>query len=104
MADKKDEISWTKNSLLPLLRRLGWRRVDFVHGTMEAGRDIIMADYDRFGLLRYYAAQAKDGDLRATSESPEINTIIDQCRRYREWTQDRYFGTSWGRDQNTPLP
>jgi hypothetical protein len=39
-----------------------------------------MADYDRFGLLRYYAAQAKDGDLRATSESPEINTIIDQLR------------------------
>jgi hypothetical protein len=80
MTDKKDEVSWIKNSLMPLLRRLGWRRVDFVHGPLEAGRDIIMADYDRFGLLKYYAGQAKDGDLRQTSESPEINTILDQLR------------------------
>lgn len=43
---------------------LGFRRVDFVHGPLEAGRDIVVADYDRFGLLRYYAIQPKDVDLR----------------------------------------
>jgi hypothetical protein len=28
---------------------------------------------------------------------------IQICRRYREWTQKRYFGAGWGRDENRPL-
>jgi hypothetical protein len=76
----RDEKGWSNEQLQPLLRQLGFRRVDFVHGPLEAGRDIVMADYDRFGLLKYYAVQVKDGDLRAQSATQEINTIVDQVR------------------------
>ena len=76
----RDEVGWIKTYVIPLLRNLGFRRVDFVHGSLEAGRDVVMANYDRFGLLKYYAIQAKDGDLRARSDGPEINTIFDQVR------------------------
>lgn len=80
MSSSADEVGWIKTHVLPLFRSLGFRRVDFVHGPLEAGRDVVMADFDRFGLLKYYAVQAKDGDLRARSDSPEINTILDQIR------------------------
>jgi hypothetical protein len=76
----RNEVGWIKTHLLPLFRRLGFSRVDFVHGPLEAGRDIVMADFDRFGVLKYYAIQAKDRDLRARSDSQEINTITDQVR------------------------
>jgi hypothetical protein len=83
------EVEWVKNILVPLLRGLGFKRIDFVHGTLEAGRDIVVADYDHFGLLRYCAIQAKNDGIRAQSATPEINTIIDQantafCTPYRD--------------------
>ncbi len=76
----KDERGWTLNTLLPLLRHLGFYRVDYVHGPLEAGRDIVVADYDRFGLVSYFAIQAKDGDLRAQSKTAELSAIIEQLR------------------------
>ena len=75
-----DEVTWIKTRVIPLFRSLGFKRVDFVHGSLEAGRDIVMADYDHFGLLRYYAVQAKGEDLKARSSTSEINTILDQIR------------------------
>ena len=76
----KDEVSWIKESLMPIFRSLGFRRVDFVHGPLEAGRDLILADYDRFGLVKYYAVQVKAGDLRGRSDTQEIRIIVDQLR------------------------
>ena len=76
----KSEIEWTKEYLIPLLQSLGFRRVDFVHGTLEAGRDLIFADHDRFGLSHYYCAQVKDGDIKAQSVTGEIRTILNQLQ------------------------
>lgn len=72
------EREWTENYLVPLLRRLGYRKIDFTHGVLEAGRDVVFADIDRFGLLKYYAAQIKMGSLRSESETQELRTIIAQ--------------------------
>ena len=79
MAKKKDEVGWTKDVLIPHLRRLGFTRVDFVHGTLEAGRDVVFADHDRFGLLKYYGAQVKDGDLGDRAGS-RMSEVIDQLK------------------------
>jgi hypothetical protein len=78
MADETDEITWIKNNLVPLMRRMGFRKIDITHGVLEAGRDVVFADYDRFGLLRYYGAQVKRGSLRAANETQELRTIIAQ--------------------------
>jgi len=72
-------VAWTKEQLVPLLRRVGFRRVDITHGVLESGRDVIFADYDRFGLQKFYAAQVKYGDLKARSWTQEIRTIVDQA-------------------------
>lgn len=88
------ELEWTKSVVVPLLRRIGFRRVEFTHGVLEAGRDLVFSDYDRFGLVRYYAAQVKDGDLRARSETQDIRTIIEQARQaYETPYQDISTGT-----------
>jgi len=80
MTDVNDEVAWVRDTLMPLLRRVGFRRVDFTHGILEAGRDVVFSDYDKFGLVKYYAAQAKDGDLKSRSDTQEIHTILDQLR------------------------
>jgi len=77
---KRNENLWTREFLAPLLRRLGFRKVELTHGTLEAGRDLVFAEYDKFGLLRYYAAQVKDGDIRSKAETRELRTIISQVQ------------------------
>lgn len=84
MTTSKDEIAWVRDTLMALLRRIGFRRVDFTHGILEAGRDVVFSDYDKFGLVKYYAAQAKDGDLRSRSDTQEIRTILEQLRNAYE--------------------
>jgi hypothetical protein len=92
---KKDEKTWVKETLIPLFNRLGFFRVDSVHGTMEAGRDIVLADFDRFGLQKYFAVQAKDGDLRAKSATQEIRLILGQLETAFETPyRDPLLGTS----------
>lgn len=72
----QSESEWTQESLVPLLRKLGFLRVVYVHGVLEAGRDVIFADLDRFGLLHYYAAQVKVGSISARSETGEVQSIL----------------------------
>ena len=55
-------------------------RVDSTHGVLEAGRDVVVADLDKFGLLHYWAIQVKDGDLRSSSETNELRSIIGQVQ------------------------
>jgi hypothetical protein len=60
-----NEAEWTQHTLIPLLRRLGFIKVEYTHGPTEHGRDVIFAEIDRFGLLRYFGAQIKMGSLNA---------------------------------------
>jgi hypothetical protein len=76
----KAEEEWTKSELIPRLRRMGFVRVTYVHGTSEAGRDVVFADWDRFGLLKYYAAQVKVGGVTARKETAALRTILDQLK------------------------
>ncbi len=84
MKNSTDEVAWVRDKLMPLLRRIGFKRVDFTHGILEAGRDVVFSDYDKFGLVRYYAAQAKDGDLKSRSDTQEIRSILDQLHNAYE--------------------
>lgn len=71
------EIEWLKSDVIPLLPRLGFVRVEFTHGTDEKGRDLVFADFDRFGLLRYYAAQAKL-QVHAREGGKELEGLLAQ--------------------------
>jgi hypothetical protein len=73
-----DEADWTKCNLIPLLRRLGFIKVEYTHGTTEHGRDVVFAEIDRFGLLRFYGAQVKMGSLNADRGGVDFREVVAQ--------------------------
>ncbi len=54
-----NEDDFIQRFLIPLLNRLGFITVVNYHGVQEYGRDLIFAEIDRFGHLRYHGLQAK---------------------------------------------
>jgi hypothetical protein len=76
-----DEPTWTQRILRPLLGSLGFIKVDYVHGVDEHGRDVVFAEYDRFGLLRFYCAQVKvDAKLGTSRATGGLSGLLDQLR------------------------
>ena len=57
----------------PLLRRMGFMAVRYLHGTREYGKDFTFSELSLFGHLRHYGLQAKAGDV-----SGEVNSAIDE--------------------------
>lgn len=53
----EDELS--QQFLIPLLRCLGFSVVANYHGHAEFGKDLVFAEIDRFGHVRYHAVQSK---------------------------------------------
>ncbi|MDP2754082.1 MAG: hypothetical protein Q8P40_06790 [Nitrospirota bacterium] len=54
-----NEDEFTQEFLIPLLQRLGFSLVVNYHGSSEFGKDLIFAELDRFGHVRYHGLQAK---------------------------------------------
>lgn len=54
-----DEDAFNQQFLIPLLRRLGFSIVANYHGRSEFGKDLVFAEIDRFGHVRYHAIQSK---------------------------------------------
>lgn len=52
-----------------MLHGVGYRRIRYVHGSDEHGRDIIFFDVDRLGQETLHAAQVKFGNIRGTQKS-----------------------------------
>lgn len=62
----------------PFLARMGFILPKHVHGQDEQGKDFFFADHDRFGHLRFYAAQAKIGNI---GTGRELTELLDQIER-----------------------
>lgn len=71
------EKQFTLDTVVPLLKALGFQGVRYTHGIDEYGRDLIFYDSDRFGLQRLYCAQVKYGNLSGSASST-LNKIIGQ--------------------------
>jgi hypothetical protein len=54
-----NEDEFSQQFLIPLLRRLGFSVVANYHGHAEFGKDLVFAEIDRFGHVRYHAIQSK---------------------------------------------
>jgi hypothetical protein len=80
-----DESDWSKKVLMPLLHRLGFIRVEYTHGPSEHGRDLVFAEFDRFGLLRFYGAQVKMGSLNASDGGSDLRDLLAQL--HTAWEQ-----------------
>jgi hypothetical protein len=76
----KDEAEFREQWLKPFLRKLGYIVVTHTHGSGEQGKDFFFADFDRFEHLRFYACQAKKGDIGAGStELLELWNQVDRA-------------------------
>lgn len=54
-----NEDEFIQKFLMPLLQRLGFSLVVNYHGRAEFGKDLIFAEIDHFGHVRYHGLQAK---------------------------------------------
>jgi len=72
-----DESEFRDRYLKKLLELLGYDVVKLEHGPFEFGKDIIFAETTRFGVKRYYALQAKKGDLSGDAKN-DMDIVMNQ--------------------------
>jgi hypothetical protein len=71
-----NEDDFIQRFLIPLLNRLGFFTVVNYHGVQEYGRDLIFAEIDRFGHIRYHGLQAKYESSIGKSDS---HGLVQDC-------------------------
>jgi hypothetical protein len=74
---ERDEDLFCRKVLEPLLGHMGYEHIRYTHGPNEFGKDFVFSERSRFGWHRYYALQAKAGDLSGSVRS-EVHEIITQ--------------------------
>jgi hypothetical protein len=73
------EDDFIQRFLIPLLHRLGFTVVANYHRTQgELGKDLVFAEIDRFGHIRYCGLQAK---YEASIGVSAVETLIQDCRQ-----------------------
>lgn len=72
-----NEAEFVSRFIRPLLGRLGYSVIADYHGPGEYGKDIVFADFDKFGQVTYHAIQAKYVPSVSLSES---NQLVEQCK------------------------
>lgn len=73
-----NEDEFTQKFLIPLLQRLGFSLVVNYHGHSEFGKDLIFAELDRFGHIRYHGLQAK---YESSISLNEVEDLIRDCKQ-----------------------
>ena len=76
-SDAENEKEFTLQTVLPILRKLGFQNVKYNHGKREYGREIIFARITEFHELEYYGVQVKFGNISGGADS-EIGKILGQ--------------------------
>lgn len=70
---EKNEQSFSKELVEPILRKLNFESVRYTHGTKEYGKDFICSERDKFGELNFIGIQVKAGNV-----SGKVNSNIDE--------------------------
>ena len=73
----KAEKDFREEYLTKLLQLLDYEVVRLEHGPFEFGKDIIFAETTKFGVRRYFALQAKKGDLSGDAKN-DMDIIMNQ--------------------------
>lgn len=72
-----NESTFTRDLVVPLLRKLGFKDVQYTHGVNEFGRDIVFSKINEFNEKIYSAVQVKAGNISGKVRG-EIDEIIQQ--------------------------
>jgi hypothetical protein len=79
------EEDFTKKFPIPLFQTMGYTLVDYSHGPLEIGKDLILLDEDRMHHRRYIAIQVKKGNID-TQKSKDI--AFDICTAFGSTFKD----------------
>lgn len=72
-----DEPKFTKEVVIPLLKRMNYGKVRYTHGVDEYGRDVIFSEINKFQEELFYGVQVKAGDVKGGANS-QIDALIGQ--------------------------
>lgn len=73
------ENTLTRTVIIPLLERLGYKRVEFFGGTSEHGKDIVFWEAEKLGGDRLLVAQVKHFKLtKSASDSKSFQNVVNQ--------------------------
>lgn len=75
----RDEASFRKDFVKPLLNRLGFFLVAEYHGRREFGKDFVFSELHRFGGVRHYAAQVKH--VRTIGLGRAVDDLLTQTNQ-----------------------
>ncbi len=75
----KNEAEFRTKWVAPFLSKMGYLLPKHVHGTNEQGKDFYFAEHDKFGHLKFHAAQVKLGKIGAGQV--ELDNLLNQVRR-----------------------
>ncbi|EMI44251.1 NACHT domain-containing protein [Rhodopirellula sp. SWK7] len=90
-----EENDFTRNILVPLLRRLGYERVQFHGGPNERGKDVIAFKLDAFGSLEASVFVVKRlSKSAAANDSKNFHTSVNQMQQAAESEIPTYTGSS----------
>jgi len=72
------EVEFIQKFVHPLLRKLGFSIIADYHGADEFGKDLVFAEIDRFGHIRYHALQVR---YVPTLNIGQMADLIESCRQ-----------------------
>lgn len=72
-----NEAIFSKEVIAPLLRKMNFSSVQYVHGNDEFGRDFTFSEKTKFGNVHNYGLQVKAGDVSGGVNS-DIDILIGQ--------------------------
>jgi hypothetical protein len=104
------ENTLTQDIIIPLLKTLGYYKVEFNGGSNEDGKDIIMWDKDRFEETTVHVAQVKHFKLsNKASGNDSIQTVVNQlenCTKKQILNTDKiaYFPSKTILISSYPIP
>ncbi|HAH49675.1 hypothetical protein [uncultured Gimesia sp.] len=87
----KNEAEFRTEWIAPFLSKLGYILPTHNHGTGEQGKDFFFAEYDKFGHLRFNAAQVKLGNIGGGDS--QLSELLHQVRSCFDVTLDYDKGT-----------
>lgn len=94
----KDEKELSKKILVPLLREMGYKSVQYVCGSDEFGRDIIFYELDKFNNQRWMGAQVKNIKIHGTSSKSKGN-VQEIVNQIQEAFNNPFFDTSSNKEE-----
>ena len=87
----KNEAEFRTEWIAPFLSKLGYILPTHNHGTGEQGKDFFFAEHDKFGHLRFNAAQVKLGNIG--SGNSQLSDLLHQVRSCFDVTLNYHKGT-----------